>query len=69
MMQAIEDLYQTDAVEPDQEADVIRITAVCRRLTEPDDLAIPKAVSSVDGDLASPDQACLTSDAREALDQ
>lgn len=36
MMQAIDDLYQADAVEIDEEAGVVRITDVGRRLTEPE---------------------------------
>jgi hypothetical protein len=42
LMQAIEDLYQADAVEPDEEGGSIRITEVGRRLTEADAAALPE---------------------------
>lgn len=56
MMQAIDDLYQASAVEPDEEADVIRITDSGRRLTESDALALPVG-HGIDDDIAvSPEE-------------
>ena len=53
MMQAIDDLYQTDAVEPDEEADVIRITDRGRRFTESDAVTLPIGIGLQDGVAAS----------------
>ena len=42
LMQAIEDLYQAGAIEPDVEAGSIRITGFGKRLSEADAAALPE---------------------------
>jgi hypothetical protein len=55
MMQAIDDLYQADAIEPDDETQAIRITDVGRRFTEGDVRDLPAGVAPDDGVAASQD--------------
>jgi hypothetical protein len=43
-MQAIEDLYQADAVEPDDDGGSIRITDIGRRFTEAEVVALSEIV-------------------------
>ena len=56
MMQAIENLYQAGAVQPDDAAETIAITDVGRRLTESDVVALPVAVSADEGDTELTDE-------------
>jgi hypothetical protein len=53
LMQAIEDLYQAGAVEPDIEGGSIRITDIGRRFSETEAGAIPEVVS-VDDETPGP---------------
>lgn len=56
MMQAIEDLYQAGAVEPELDADVIRITDAGRRLSESDVVALSVSIVTDEGDPDSADE-------------